>query len=97
LWDASIHPIDLTGNLDRRIGLGVRGSVKDLVNVFDTEKAIDGDLGDILKYQVSEIGDCGVAELSYLNLQVCMQQELKFKALFTLVANIDDRLQAVLG
>ena len=34
--------------------------------------------------------------LTYANLEVCVQQELKFKAALTLIAHIYDRLQAIL-
>lgn len=34
---------------------------------------------------------------SHLYLEVCMQQELELEALLTLVAHVDDSLQAILG
>jgi hypothetical protein len=54
LLDVLVDAIDLAGDLELVIALGVCAGVENLVNILGTGEAGDGDLGDILRRQVSK-------------------------------------------
>ena len=59
LWNALVHAVDLSGDLDSRILLAERLSVGNLINILYAKQAINRNFGDILDDLVS-FGDLSI-------------------------------------